>query len=101
MARDLTVKALENLKPGPARREIPDGHTRGLFYVLQPSGAASWAFRYRFAGKPKKLTIGPYAALDLKTARQMASEAAQTLARGDDPAAAKKESKIAARAAAA
>ena len=98
MAKDLTVKALENLKPGPARREVPDGHTRGLFYVLQPSGSASWAYRYRFAGKPKKLTLGPYPALDLKASRQMASEAAQTLARGDDPAAVKQVAKVTARA---
>ncbi len=100
MAKDLTAKALAGLKPGSARREVPDGHTRGLFYVLQPSGSASWAFRYRFAGRPKKLTLGPYPALDLRTARQMASEAAQTLARGDDPAAAKQEAKMAARTAA-
>jgi integrase len=101
MAKDLTVKALENLKPGPARREVPDGHTRGLFYVLQPSGSASWAYRYRFAGKTKKLTLGPYPALDLKASRQMASEAAQALARGDDPAAAKQVAKVTARTAAA
>jgi integrase len=98
MAKDLTVKALENLRPGPARREVPDGHTRGLFYVLQPSGSASWAYRYRFAGKTKKLTLGPYPALDLKASRQKAIEAAQTLARGDDPAAAKQVAKIAVRA---
>jgi integrase len=88
------------LKPAGARREIPDGHTRGLFYVLQPSGAASWAFRYRFAGKTRKLTLGPYPALDLKASRQMASDAAQALARGDDPAAAKQQAKLTARAAA-
>ncbi len=97
MAKDLTIKALENLKPGAARREVPDGHTRGLFFVLQPSGAGSWAFRYRFAGKPKKLTIGPYPAIDIPAARKMASEAAQAVARGDDPAAAKQVAKQAAR----
>jgi len=100
MAKDLTVKALESLKPGAARREVPDGHTRGLFYVLQPSGAASWAYRYRFAGKPKKLTIGTYPAIDIKAARELASEAAKAVARGDDPAATKQSAKIAARQAA-
>lgn len=100
MAKDLTVKALEALKPGAARREIPDGHSRGLFYVLQPSGAASWAFRYRFEGKTKKLTLGPYPALDLKTARQMVGDAAQSIARGEDPAATKKAAKVALRVAA-
>ena len=97
MAKDLTVKALESLKPGAARREVPDGHTRGLFYVLQPTGAASWAYRYRFAGKPKKLTIGTYPAIDIKAARELASEAAKAVARGDDPAATKQAGKIAAR----
>jgi integrase len=97
MAKDLTVKALESLKPGAARREVPDGHTRGLFYVLQPTGAASWAYRYRFAGKPKKLTIGTYPALDIRAARELASEAAKVIARGDDPAATKQAAKIAAR----
>ena len=100
MAKDLTVKALESLKPGAARREVPDGHTRGLFYVFQPSGAASWAYRYRSAGKPKKLTIGTYPAIDIKAARELASEAAKTVARGDDPAATKQSAKIAARQAA-
>jgi integrase len=97
MAKDLTIKALENLKPGAARREIPDGHTRGLFFVVQPSGAGSWAYRYRFAGKPKKLTLGPYPAIDLPSARKLASEAIQAVARGDDPAAAKQVAKQAAR----
>jgi len=100
MAKDLTFKALESLKPGAARREVPDGHTRGLFYVLQPTGAASWAYRYRFAGKPKKLTIGTYPAIDIKAARELASEAAKAIARGDDPAARKQAAKVTARASA-
>jgi integrase len=100
MAKDLTIKALENLKPGPARREVPDGHTRGLFYVLQPSGAAAWAYRYRLAGKPRKLTIGPYPNIGLADARKLASDAANAIARGDDPAAQKQAAKVAAREAA-
>lgn len=97
MAKDLTITALKNLKPTAARREVPDGHTRGLFFVLQPTGAASWAYRYRFAGKPKKLTIGPYPAIDLKAARELASDAVKAIARGDDPAANKQAAKIVAR----
>jgi integrase len=103
MAKDLTIKALDSLvkEPGPARREVPDGHTRGLFFVIQPSGTGGWAFRYRFAGKPKKLTIGAYPAIDLPAARRLASEAAQVVARNEDPAAAKQAAKEAARAVAA
>ena len=97
MAKDLTVKALEAFKPGAARREVPDGHTRGLFYILQPSGAASWAFRYRFTGKTRKLTLGRYPDIDLPGARDLAVEARAKLARGEDPAALEKAKKLAAR----
>jgi integrase len=93
MAKALTVKALETLKPGPARREIPDGIVHGLYFVMQPSGAASWAVRYRYQGASRKLTIGGYPAIDLKNARELAGAALVAVARGDDPAAEKKEAK--------
>jgi Arm DNA-binding domain len=75
MASALTVKALENLKPGAARREVPDGLLPGLYFVLQPTGKASWACRYRADGRPRKLTLGAYPAIDLKKARELAREA--------------------------
>jgi integrase len=90
MAKDLTVKAIEALKPGKKRREEPDGHTRGLFVIVQPSGAKSWAVRYRIAGAPKKYTIGPYPEFDIPTARDLAREALVKAAKGIDPAAEKK-----------
>jgi Arm DNA-binding domain len=66
MGKALTVKFLENLKPGPTRREIPDGVVTGLYLILQVSGKMSWAVRYRVAGRPRKLTIGGYPAIGLK-----------------------------------
>jgi Arm DNA-binding domain/Phage integrase central domain len=98
VAKDLTKAALDNLKPSAKRREAPDGHTRGLYFVLQPSGASSWALRYRVAGKNRKLTIGPHPAIDLKTAREMARKALAKIAAGGDPAAEKKTARAAARA---
>lgn len=93
MLTDFGIKKL----PLPAgRKEVPDGKVIGLYLVLQPSGAKSWAVRYRVAGQPKKLTIGPYPAIDLATARKRAQEAIGDVAGGKDPAAVK----IAARAAA-
>ena len=53
--------------------------------------------RYRHAAKPRKLTLGPFPALDLGTARTRAREALQDAARGCDPAAAKQETLRAAR----
>jgi integrase len=98
MAKDLTKAALDNLKPGAARREIPDGHTRGLYFVLQTSGATSWALRYRVARRNRKLTLGPYPGIDLKTARELARKALAKIAAGGDPAAEKRTARAAARA---
>lgn len=58
MAKALTVYNLELIKPGSIRREIPDGLIRGLYFVMQSTGKASWAVRYRFRGNPRKLTLG-------------------------------------------
>jgi len=45
--------------------------------------------RYRADGKPKKLTLGPWPAIDLATARRRAEEARGEVAGGKDPAAMK------------
>src|SRR3546814_5479520 len=45
MAKNLTTKDVENVKPGTARKEIPDALLPGLYLVVQPSGAKSWAVR--------------------------------------------------------
>src|SRR5438046_1677274 len=85
MAKALTVKAVENAKPGPARREIPDGLLPGLYLIVQPSGAKSWALRYRFGGRSRKHTIGSLPAIDLVKARELARAALRAAAEGRDP----------------
>ena len=59
MAKALTPKGIDALKPHTDKQiEVPDPGLSGLYLVVQPSGAKSWAVRYRFAGKPAKLTLG-------------------------------------------
>ena len=71
MAKSLTVASIEKLKPDPQRRcEVPDGRLPGLYLIIQPGGAKSWAVRYHHAGRSRKFTIGPYPAFDLGAARQ-------------------------------
>jgi integrase len=94
MAKTLTAKSVENIKPGSARREIPDGGCRGLYLVVQPSGRKSWAVRYRFAGKPRKVTLDR--ALTLAAARKATTDALHELAQGRDPAAQKFEARASA-----
>jgi integrase len=99
MAKALTEIGIRNAKP--KRRhgklvatETPDGGCRGLYLITQPSGSKSWACRYRFSGRTRKLTLGSVAVvadaidgLTLAAARKAATEALHTLAKGIDPAA--------------
>jgi integrase len=85
MARVLTTRTVETIKPGTERGEIPDAAMPGLRLVVQPSGAKSWAVRYRHYGRTRKLTIGSYPAIDLKSARALASKALRAVAEGRDP----------------
>lgn len=90
MAR-LTFAAIEKIKGREERAEFPDDLPRGLYLVVQPSGAKSWAVRYRFGGKPRKLTLGVYPVLDLPAARAAAVNALQAVAAGRDPAVERKQ----------
>jgi integrase len=85
MPKALTVLAVEKAKATTVRREVPDV-LAGLYLVVQPSGAKSWAVRYRAAGKPRKYTIGSYPAIDLASARDLARKTLVAVAEGRDPA---------------
>lgn len=93
--RALTAKAVEAMKPGKVRHEIPDPAFSGLYLVLQPSGVKSWALRYRWAGKPSKLTLGRWPLMGVADARTAATEAIDKIEHGRDPAADKKATKAA------
>jgi integrase len=83
---NLTTRTVETLKPGAKRQELADRHLTGLFLIVQPNGRKSWAVRYRVSGgRNRKLTLGAYPAIDLKTARDLASKALREVAEGKDP----------------
>jgi integrase len=86
----LTDAAAHKRKPAEKRVEVHDGN--GLYFVIQPSGAKSWAYRYRIDGKSRKLTLGSFPALGVAEARQKAAEAAVKVQRGNDPIIEKKRS---------
>ena len=85
MARALTVRTIETLKPVEERREIPDAYLPGLYLIVQPSGAKAWAVRYRHGRRPRKHTLGGYPAIDLKSARELGAKALRAVAEGRDP----------------
>jgi integrase len=90
----LTQENVEGMKPELKRIEIPDDRQPGLYLIVQPSGAKSWAVRYRFDGKPRKFTIGSCPRFSLTSARKLAQDALFKAGRGNCPA----EQKQAARA---
>ncbi len=98
----LTALAVENAKPSAVRREIPDGKSRGLYLVVQPSGKKSFALRYRRpgTGRPAKLTLGN-GGMALALARKAAADAMLEVSQGRDPGAEKKVARAKARVAAA
>lgn len=96
MAKAFTTKGIEAAKPDPNKRlEIPDAGLSGLYLVIQPSGAKAWALRYRFAGKPAKLTLGRWPLMTLADARAAAADAIGKVELGENPAVQKKATKAA------
>jgi hypothetical protein len=97
----LTFAAVRKYAAQSKRREIPDAMAPGLRLVIQPkpSGAKSWALRFRRPdGRPAKLTLGPVdlagtetsdepvlgGALTLRQARQLANQIDRKRAQGLD-----------------
>jgi integrase len=83
MAR-LTEAAVLKMRPRAKRIEVHDAG--GLYLVIQPTGAKSWAYRYRYAGKSRKLTIGAYPHLNLAKARARVAAERVRVQGGADPA---------------
>lgn len=87
----LKAISVEKIIPTAVRREVPDGLLKGLYLVVQPSGVKSWAVRYRspIDQRSRKLTLGKYPAINLASARELASSALRAVAEGRDPGAEK------------
>jgi integrase len=93
MTKALTVTRIDNAKATSSRQEIPDGLLVGLYLMVQPSGAKSFAVRYRYAGQPRKLTLGAFPAISLEAARDIGAKALRAAAEGRDPATEKQSAK--------
>jgi integrase len=92
----LTKLAIDSLKPRAMRYEVPDGN--GLYVVVQPTGRKSFAVRFRFNGRPRKLTLDR--GLTLAEARAAAAKAMVEVEKKNDPTVVKRKAKDKQRAAA-
>ncbi len=82
MLTDAKLRKL-NGKPIPKLIEMPDGG--GLSIRITPLGLIVFQYRYRYAGKARRMTLGSYDEISLKEARDMVQEAKRVLAEGKDP----------------
>ena len=72
----------------------------GLYLFVMASGGKSWRFKYRFAGREKRLVFGRYPETPLAEARAARDEARRLLRENRDPAIEKRKRRIVAHVAA-
>lgn len=84
----LTLPQIRSLRPRSKPYKIYDGN--GLFLLIQPNGSRLWRFRYRLYGRERRLALGKYPHVGLRSARARCRDARDQLASGIDPAVAKR-----------
>ena len=77
----------------PKAKPYKAGDFDGLYLTVTPSGSRLWHLKYRIDGREKRLSFGAYPDVSLADARKLKDQARATLAKGDDPGAAKQEQK--------
>ncbi|HFJ4587893.1 TPA: tyrosine-type recombinase/integrase [Salmonella enterica] len=84
---------IRRAKPEAKAYTLGDG--QGLSLLIEPNGSKSWRFRYRFAGKPKMISLGVYPTITLADARSRRDDARKLVAEGKNPSEVRKAQKIA------
>lgn len=95
----LTDQAVRKAKGRDECYQLYDTH--GLYLTVAPSGAKWWRLKYYFAGKEKRMGIGPYPDVSLAHARLSRDSARALVREGRDPQAERKASRSNANASAA
>jgi integrase len=84
---------IRRAKPEDKPYTLGDG--QGLSLLIEPNGSKSWRFRYRYACKPKMISLGIYPTITLADARSRRDEARKQVAEGLNPSEIRKEQKLA------
>lgn len=89
----LTATQVKAAQPKEKPYKLADG--KGLYVLVQPSGARYWRWKFRFGGKEKTLALGVYPEVSLAAARAGCEQARRQLAEGRDPSQIKRIKKLA------
>lgn len=87
----LSNAACQGAKPKQKAYKLSD--SAGLYLQVMPHGSKLWRMKYRFGGKEKTLSLGPYPEVTLAEAREERDSARKLLRSGKDPSLAKQEKK--------
>ena len=87
----LTDAKIKDAKPRETAYKL--GDAGGLYLQVTPTGGKLWRWKYRFAGKEKKLALGTYPDVTLAKARKARDAAKDLLVEGNDPALVKRRAK--------
>ena len=88
----LTPLDVRNAKPRAIPYKLAD--EKGLFLLVQPSGARLWRLKYRFHKVERKLSLGHYPEVSLKEARDRRDDARRMVEGGADPIAVRRREKL-------
>ena len=89
----LTDTAIRCVKPQAKTRRLFDGG--GLYLEVSPAGGKWWRWKYRFGGKEKRLSLGVYPDISLKSAREKRDAVRRQHAAGTDPGLTRKAERVA------
>jgi integrase len=86
MAREITEALLEGLRPRPVGRiEVLDSRVEGLSLRVTSNNVRTWAVRGRLPdGTRKRVTLGKYPEIGIRTARRAAKKALGDIEHGID-----------------
>jgi len=79
----LTDTNIKAIKAGKTQKKHSD--SGGLYLLVKPSGSKLWQMAYRFGGKQKTLSFGPYPIVSLADARRKRDDTKRLLVSGVDP----------------
>ncbi len=79
----LTDTRIKSAKPQARLYKLTD--ERGLHLSVYPNGSKLWQMRYRFDGKEKTASLGPYPEVSLAQAREKRDQMRKQVASGIDP----------------
>ncbi len=87
-------------KAAPREKDYKLADSGGLYLFVTTKGHRGWRMKYRFAGKEKLLSFGPYPEVSLAAARDKRDAARRQLREHKDPSIEERKRKMAAHAAA-